>query len=195
MYLAQGDQRRARAACSAGPPYHELQIEIGKRNFWKLGRWGRNLTPMEGNPTSRPLMNLMLYNENPETMVRTLARSLKSWFSMLRGHPVSSLLAIDWDETTVRVRVLDKLEPFWNQEFRWADITRVCFKDEGVFASDIVFLEVAGRDKPVCILTEGRQGPDFMAELFGRGLFPWDVLKKAVSSTNGGMICWPPRDR
>jgi hypothetical protein len=181
-----------------------------RSRLWREGGIGRGVAKISSLPsraappkseggsddlTSRPLMNLMLNNENPGTMVRTLARTLKSWFSMLRGRPASSLLAVDWDETTVRIRVLDKLEPFWNQEFRWPDITRVCFKDEGVFASDIVFLEVAGHDNPVCILTEARQGPDFMAELFGRGLFPWDVLKKAVSSTNGGMICWPPRDR
>jgi hypothetical protein len=134
----------------------------------------------------------MLYNDSTQAMLRSVASILKSWFSKLRGRPLSSLLAIDWDETIVRVRVLDELEPFWNQEFRWADITRV-FKDEGVFRSGIVFLEIHGRDKPVCILTEAQQGPEFMGQLVGRGLIPADIFKKAVTSSDGGMYCWPPR--
>lgn len=91
--------------------------------------------------------------------------------------------------------ILDESEPFWNQEFQWADIPRVCFKDEGVFASDILLLEVNGQQRPICILTEARRGPEFVGQLVGRGLFPWDVAKKALTSTNGGMICWPPRER
>jgi len=127
--------------------------------------------------------------------LRTLVQRLKSWLLSFGGHPVSGLLAVDWDETTVRVQVLDQLEPFWNQEFRWADVTRVCFKDEGLFASDILFLEVAGREYPICILTEARQGPEFVGQLAGRGLLPLDVVKKAAGCTNGRMICWPPRER
>jgi hypothetical protein len=135
----------------------------------------------------------MFYNESTQAVLRSVSSMLKSWFSRLRGRPLSSLLAIDWDETTVRVRVLDELEPFWNQEFRWPDITRVCFKDEGVFRSDIVFLEIDGRDKPVYILTEAQQGPEFMGQLVGRGLIPPDIFKKAVTSSEGSMYCWPPR--
>src|SRR5262245_42971815 len=127
-------------------------------------------------------------------MLYSLALWLKSWVSKLRRRPVSSLLAIDWDETSVRVCVLDELEPFWNQEFRWADVTRVCFKDEGIYASDILFLEVAGRENPICILTEARDGPAFIGQLVVRGLFPEHVFKKALGCSNGGMICWPSRE-
>lgn len=126
-------------------------------------------------------------------MLRSLASMLKSGLSRLRGRRLSSLLVIDMDETTVRVRVLGELEPDWNQEFQWADITRVCFKDEGIFRSDLVFLEINGRDQPVCILTEAQQGPEFMGQLVGRGLFPPGIFKKAITSSDGGIYCWPPR--
>jgi hypothetical protein len=53
-------------------------------------------------------------DQSPKNMLRSLALWLKSWVSKLKGRPVSSLLAIDWDETSVKVRVLDELEPFWD---------------------------------------------------------------------------------
>jgi hypothetical protein len=52
---------------------------------------------------------------------------------------------VEWDDKSVWVRVLDQLPSFWNQDFLWRDITRVCFKDEGVSSSDILFLEVRDR--------------------------------------------------
>ena len=63
-----------------------------------------------------------------------------------------------------------------------------------MFRSDIVFLEIDGRDKPVYILTEAQQAPEFIAQLVGRGLFPQNIFKEAVTSSDGGMYCWPPRE-
>lgn len=107
---------------------------------------------------------------------------------------MSSLLSVDWDETSVRVRVLSRLDPTWNQDFRWADITRVCLRDRGVFASDILFLEVRGKEKPATIPTEAQRGTEFLAELVGRGLFPKDVFERAISSSSGDIYCWPPNE-
>jgi hypothetical protein len=90
--------------------------------------------------------------------------------------------------------MLDKLDADWNQEFKWSDITRVCFKDEGISASDILFLELRGQKKPATVLTEAAGGPAFVAELVSRGLFPRHMLDKAVGSSTGGMYCWPPNE-
>ena len=88
--------------------------------------------------------------------------------------------------------MMESLSGDWNQEFFWGAVTRVCFSDGGISMSDIVFLEVQGLEKPAVVPTEARGGPEFMAELLRRGLFPQEIFKKAVTSTNGGTCCWPP---
>ena len=106
---------------------------------------------------------------------------------------VSSLLKVDWDENSVRVRVLDRLPPFWNQDFLRRDVMRVCFKDEGLLSSDLLFVEVRGREKPICVLAEADGGSEFFGQLVARGLFPQDMFEKAVASSSGEMLCWPPK--
>jgi hypothetical protein len=126
-------------------------------------------------------------------MIGTVAELLKSCFARFKRRRLDAMLAVEWDEKTVRVRVLEELPDFWNQEIEWADIRRVCFKDEGVFSSDIIFLELVGRERPAFVLTEARQGTAFVGELVRRGLFSTDALNRAVAMTNGGMVCWPPK--
>ncbi len=62
-----------------------------------------------------------------------------------------------------------------------------------MFRSDILFLEVAWRDQPVCILAGAQRGRS--SSDIGRGLFPSEILKKVATSSSGGMYCWPPRQR
>jgi len=58
--------------------------------------------------------------------------------------------------------------------------------------SDVLLLEIQGREKPAVVLTEAHGGPEFMAELLKRELFPQKVFDKAISSTDGTTHCWPP---
>jgi hypothetical protein len=124
----------------------------------------------------------------------TAIERLRSWWAVTGPKNVSKCLRVDWDDTSVRVRVMEKLAPDWNQEFQWADVVRVCFKDQGVFASDILFLEIRGQEKPAAILTEALRGTEFMAELVRRDLFPSEVFRKAIASAGGGLFCWPPNE-
>jgi len=83
----------------------------------------------------------------------SLFRKIKLWWDAHRPRPLSELLAVECDDASVRVRVIDRLDPAFNQEFQWADVVRICFKDGGVSQSDVVFIELRGREKPAIILT------------------------------------------
>ena len=121
-----------------------------------------------------------------------LLEELKSWWASRQPRDPSKCLLLEWDDTTVRVKVLEAFDESWNQEFPWSGITRVCFSDGGISMSDVLSLEIQGREKPAVVLTEARGGPEFMAELLKRELFPQKVFNNAISSTDGSTHCWPP---
>jgi hypothetical protein len=113
----------------------------------------------------------------------------------MRPRTLNELLTVEFDDSEVRVRVLERLEPNWNQTFRWADVRRVCFKDAGLYQSDMLFINVAGRDRPVVVLMEAKGAPAFLDELSRRGQFPEQVWRRALGDTTGGTHCWPPEPR
>jgi hypothetical protein len=121
----------------------------------------------------------------------TLA-GLRKWWKSRRRRPLNELLAVEFDDNEVRVRVLDGLEPAWNQTFLWSDITRVCFKEEGLWSSDNLFLTLRGQEKVSVVPTEAKGGTEFFGALCERGLFPEEVRRKAIGDTSGGTHCWPP---
>ncbi|HTD04062.1 hypothetical protein [Undibacterium sp.] len=102
-------------------------------------------------------------------------------------------LSVEFDDNEVRVIVLEQLEATWNQEFRWNDIDRVCFKDGGLYSSDVILIELKGRQTPAVILTEARGGNDFFGALTDRGYFPEEVWRRAMGETSGAMYCWPQK--
>ena len=104
------------------------------------------------------------------------------------------MLAVEFDDVEIRVRVLDELEEGWNQTFQWAHIKRVCFKDEGMWQSDTVYISLKDRVKPAVVPTEAKGGHAFFGALCDRGLFPEHVRRKATADTSGGMHCWPPHE-
>lgn len=122
-----------------------------------------------------------------------ILRRLSDWWAARRPKPLNQLLAVEYDEAEVRVRVLERLQPDWNQSFRWCDVARVCFKDAGLYSSDVILVELAGRERPVTVLIEARGGDEFFGALTARGLFPEEVWRKAIRETGGATHCWPPR--
>ena len=115
---------------------------------------------------------------------------LKKRFSN-RSKKISDFVVVEFDDTTVNVRVLEYWSDDWNQTFQWADVRRTCFKDEGLYKSDLVFFTIAGREKPIAVPTEAKNGNEFFGEVCNRGLLPEHIWRKAVGSTNGAMYCWP----
>lgn len=109
-----------------------------------------------------------------------------------RPRPIEELLEVEYDDREVRVRVQDRLDPGLNRSFRWEEVVRVCFKDEGMFASDLILIQLAGEEPPVVVPSEARGGDAFFGALCGRGLLPEDVWRRAIGETGGRMHCWPP---
>lgn len=124
----------------------------------------------------------------------TILGKLRDWLQSRKRKPLNQLLSISFDEVTVRVVVLAELDAGWNQSFRWSDVERVCFKDEGLYASDLILIQQIGRDKPIVVPTEADGATEFLGALTVRGYFPEQLWKDAVGETNGGLHCWPPID-
>jgi hypothetical protein len=80
-----------------------------------------------------------------------------------------------------------------NQSFRWEQIERVCFTDEGLYSSDRISIELKGGLKPVVVLTEALGGNEFFGALTERGYFPQEVCRRAMGETGGATHCWPPQ--
>ena len=125
----------------------------------------------------------------------------RGWQSMRQGEPPkmtseasipARVMAIDYDNEQVRVYARN-MDPELNQTFRWDEITRVCFLDGGLQSSDILSIELRGREKPVTIFTEAQEGVGIFGQLVDRGYFPEEAWRKAVGSTNSEMTCWPPK--
>ena len=127
-------------------------------------------------------------------LARYLA-GIRSWLGRIRRRPLDELLAVEYDDAEVRVKVIDRLEADWNQTFKWRNVERVCFQDAGLTRSDILFIQVRDRSKPVVVLTEARGGSAFFGALTERGLFPEEVWRRAMGDTSGGTHCWPPQQR
>jgi len=125
-------------------------------------------------------------------LLKSVGQSIAEWWSRRRPKPLDKLLSVQWDDEQVEVRVLERLAPDWNQSFMWSDVVRVCFKDAGLYASDVLLIEVAGRERPVAVLTEAKGGSAFFGVLADRGLFPEHVWRKAIGETGGATYCWPP---
>src|SRR5688572_1543592 len=110
---------------------------------------------------------------------------VRSWLKSWRGKPLDQLLVVEFDATEVKVLVLADLEAEWNQNFRFSDITRICFEDGGMFSSDVVYVSLTDRQKPAVIPTEARGGHEFFGTLCDRGYLPEHVWRRAVGDTSG----------
>jgi hypothetical protein len=99
---------------------------------------------------------------------------------------------VDFDHERVVVRAVGQMDPAFNQSFSWSDIVRVCVKDGGLNASDVIYIDLRGRDKPAIVLTEAKGGARLFGALCDRGLLPEEVWRRALGDTNGGTHCWPP---
>jgi hypothetical protein len=106
--------------------------------------------------------------------------------------PLDQWFFVTFDESVVRLRAQPPDGEPWEQSFPWGSITRVCFKDEGLWASDGIYVFTSVRPESFVVPTEASGGSEFLGAIVGRGLFPKDLLAKAVGSTDGGFYCWPP---
>ena len=120
---------------------------------------------------------------------------LAKWWKARSGKPANEMLAVEFDDTEIRVRVLEGLEPEWNQTIRWSNIRRICWKDGGISSSDLVYISQIEPDRVVVVPTEARGGHEFFGALCERDLFPEHVWRRALGDTSGGTHCWPPAEQ
>jgi hypothetical protein len=117
--------------------------------------------------------------------------TLKQWFSLRRNLPLEEWYFVTFDEETVFVKASPPGRSAWEQSFPWASITRVCFKDEGMYASDGIYVFTSLRPESFVIPTEAKGGDEFFGKLVEKNLFPSDLMLKVATSTDGGFYCWP----
>jgi hypothetical protein len=120
---------------------------------------------------------------------------LSKWWKSHHSISASEMLAVEFDDEQIRVRVLDGLGPEWNQTLSWSNIKRVCWKDGGVSSSDLIYISKIQPDEIVVVPAEARGGHEFFGALCNRQLFPEEVWRRALGDTGGGMHCWPPVDQ
>jgi hypothetical protein len=79
-------------------------------------------------------------------------------------------------------------------QFAWAAIRRVCFKDNGPMASDVLYVMTAD-GRTFAIPLEAVGGGDFWRQLRTREVFPAALHERATLSMDGRFYCWPPAAR
>lgn len=124
----------------------------------------------------------------------SVLETLRAWWSARKPKPLADRLLVVCNEDGVTVRVLADMDDSWNQSCRWVEIRRVCFKDEGIYQSDLILLEVENQPRPVIVLTEARGAEGFFRQLGDRGLFPREIRAKAMVETSGATHCWPENE-
>jgi hypothetical protein len=80
-------------------------------------------------------------------------------------------------------------------QFAWTAIRRVCFKDNGPMASDVLYVMTADSDRTFAIPLEAVGGGDFWRQLRTRGVFPAALHEQATLAMDGRFYCWPPAAR
>lgn len=101
---------------------------------------------------------------------------------------------VAFDDTHIHVRANPPHREGWAYSFLWNDIERVCFEDNGLSASDCLYIRIKGQEQSYQIPTEAHGSDELFLELNRRGLFPDDLMKQATYSTDGGLYCYPTLD-
>jgi len=82
-------------------------------------------------------------------------------------------------------------EDSWTDSFSWDSVERVCFKDEGLYSSDLYYVFANGRPESYVLPVEASGGDEFVEKMLGRKLFDEKLFAKAMGETGGAVYCWP----
>lgn len=125
-------------------------------------------------------------------MIKNLIRRIKNWFDARKPQPLEKWFKVELSKEIVAMKVSPPGKNSWEQSFAWSSIIKVCFKDEGLNASDAYYIFTTNRPESFVIPVEASGGLEFGEELRRRGLFPDEISIKSAFSTDGGFYCWPP---
>jgi hypothetical protein len=116
---------------------------------------------------------------------------LQRIFGFFTCKKVSEWFTVTFDADQVTLYATPPGRAPWQQSFHWVDVTRVCFKGEGLSASDGIYIFTSKRPESYVIPTEAKGGVELWNAVVQRGLFPHALAVKAAT-TPKGMFCWPP---
>ena len=127
-------------------------------------------------------------------VLRTMM-GLRGWFRRVRKTEAQTKGLNEWfrvafDGERVSLDVAPPGRDAWSAKFPWDSVLRVCFKAEGLEASDGVYVFTALRPESYVIPVEARGGAEFWTEVIRRGLFDAQLAIEAASAPEG-LFCWP----
>jgi len=100
---------------------------------------------------------------------------------------------VSYDDESVSLHGMDADGSLVMQaRFAWTAISRVCFKDNGPMASDVVYVITTDKERTLAIPLEAVGGGEFWRQLRTRGVFPAELHERATLSMDGRLYCWPP---
>lgn len=105
----------------------------------------------------------------PHVKLLELARS---WLPRQPPVPLSQWFVVRFDEELVTLAARPPGREAWKQSFAWSSVIRVCFRDEGAFASEGLYVFTRERPESFVIALEAHGGHAFLDALGRRGLFP-----------------------
>jgi hypothetical protein len=107
----------------------------------------------------------------------------------------TDVLHVAFDDNAVCLWGCDRSgTPILLASIAWRLVKRVCFKDNGPAASDMIYLFARDPVQVLIVPLEATGGQDFWRHLRVRGLFPARLHERATLSMDGGYYCWPPLD-
>ncbi len=101
-----------------------------------------------------------------------------------------SLVASAFRAAKEELEVTPPRKASWKDVFSWSSVRRVCFKCEGLTASDGIYVFTSQRPESYAIPTEARGGAELWAEILRRGLFDPALAIRTASSVEG-LFCSP----
>jgi hypothetical protein len=113
----------------------------------------------------------------------------------IRGRFASPKRLGEWfvvshDDAGVHMSVSPPGRQPWQDSFAWSSVQRVCFKCEGLEASDGIYVFTSQRPESYVIPTEAGGGSEIWSEILRRGLFDPELAIRATASVEG-LFCWP----
>ena len=118
--------------------------------------------------------------------------AIRNWWKT-RNRRTNEAIAVEFDDSELRVRAIGHTDPQWNQSVSWSNIKRVCWKDGGMTSSDTVYISLLEPDRVIAFPTDAKGGHEAFGALCARELFPEHVWRRALGNTSGGMFCWPEK--
>lgn len=107
---------------------------------------------------------------------------------------LARLIAVQFDEHTIRVKTTARMALDWNQRFSWSDIEEACCVAGGYGSGQILFLGLRGRDEPARVLLDSPGADRLFEQLVQRGVLAAAARRERHPSAQAriGMWCPPP---